>query len=108
MNAIYRPFAFVFPLCLGVGCTAATAQEAAAEGGRKLTVSANATVFADPDAAVITFHVAATEPKGREAREAADKRVNAIKEAITGLGLQSFTVEILTLPLTLLLPPYPS
>jgi uncharacterized protein YggE len=101
MNAIYRPFAFVFPLCL-VACTAYAAQEAAAEGSRKLTVSANATVFADPDAAVITFHVAATEPKGKEAREAADKRANAIKEAITGLGLKSVTVEIVPLPLTLL------
>jgi uncharacterized protein YggE len=102
MNVLLRLFALILLLGLLLGCTQATAQEPAAEGGRKLTVSANATVLADPDAAVITFAVSATGGKGKEAREAADKRASAIKDGIDGLGLKNVMVEVVPLPLSLL------
>lgn len=107
MNALFRLLTVAPLLGLVLSGRPAAAQERAPEGGRKLTVSSNATILADPDAAVITFAATATGPTTREAREGADKRIKAIKDGITNLKLTGLTIEVVPTPLNLLVAAVP-
>jgi uncharacterized protein YggE len=95
-------------LGLLLGSASPAAPDAAATG-QKLTVSGSATVFADPDAAVLTFAVTTSDAKGKAARASAEKRVGNIKEGIAGLGFKNVTVEVVPVPLSLVVagPPNP-
>jgi uncharacterized protein YggE len=103
MSTASRLFTLTAFVGLVFGCGASSADEPAAEGGRKLTVSANAIVQAEPDSAMISFSLVYSGTKAKDAREAVDKRVNAIRDAVNALGLKNVSLEIVPVPLNVMI-----
>src|SRR5262245_45389248 len=83
-----------------LGSTLALADEPAKAEGRKVSVSATASIEADPDTAVLTFVVTSTGTLGKDARESANKRAQTITEGIAKMDIKSISVNVVPVPLS--------
>lgn len=79
----------------------ALADEPAKNEGRKVVVSGSATVNVKPDAARVTFVINTTEAADKSAREANEKHIKTVKEALNGVALDKVAMEINLLPTTI-------
>jgi uncharacterized protein YggE len=68
--------------------------------GRKVIASAAATAYVKPDSARLTFVVTTTEAGDKSAREANEKHLKTLKDALAALDLGKTEVEVNALPTT--------
>jgi uncharacterized protein YggE len=93
---------------LVLGTVFALGAEPAKNEGPKVVVTGNATVNVKPDAARVTFVITTSEAADKSAREANDKHVKTVKDALAGVALDKVEMEINVLPTTittLMVPP---
>lgn len=104
MTTAIRHGAGSFLICLTAVVMPAAAQQPEKEPGKpgppRVVATASATAYVPPDAARLTFVVTATEEPGKSAREANDKQVKKVKDAIAALSLGMATVDVHVLPST--------
>jgi hypothetical protein len=81
-----------------LGAIPAPGQEAVKNERRKVVVHANSTVYFKPDGARLVFVVSSTEPTGKNAREANDKQVKDLQNALAAVPLKKGTIEVHVLP----------
>jgi uncharacterized protein YggE len=93
---------------LVLGTVIALGTEPAKNEGPKVVATGMATVNVKPDAARVTFVITTTEAADKSAREANDKHVKTVKDALAGVALDKVEMEISVLPTTittLMVPP---
>jgi len=73
-------------------------EEAAKGEGRKVVASATATNYVRPDSARLSFVVTTTEPTDKSAREANEKQVKKIQDALAALPLGKVDADVHVLP----------
>jgi uncharacterized protein YggE len=78
----------------------ALGDEPAKGEGRKVIASATATAYVKPDSARLTFVVTTTEAGDKSAREANEKHLKTLKDALAALDLGNTEVEVSALPTT--------
>lgn len=91
-----------------LGVVPAMGQQATKPEGRKVMATCTATTQVKPDAARVTFVITTTEPADKTVREAHEKHVKAVKDALASLALDKVETEIHILPTaftTLVVPP---
>jgi uncharacterized protein YggE len=79
----------------------AAADEPAKAEGRKVIVTGSATANVKPDAARVTFVITTTETPEKSARDANDKHVKTVKDALGGVALDKVEMEVNVLPTTI-------
>jgi uncharacterized protein YggE len=78
----------------------AHAQDSIKSEDRKVTATATATTFVRPDSARLTFVIATAEAADKSAREANEKQVKKVKDALKAVTLGKLDVEVSVLPTT--------
>src|SRR5262245_23077687 len=78
----------------------AAADEPAKGEGRKVIASASATAYVKPDSARLTFVVNTTEAGDKSAREANEKHLKTLKDALAAVDVGKAEVEVNVLPTT--------
>ena len=87
--------AVVVLLCwVVVGALPALGKEPVANGARKVVATATATVQIKPDAARISFSVTSTEVTEKSVREAIEKKIKKMKEALAAVKLNKSDVNV--------------
>jgi len=76
-----------------VWATPAIGKELAKENGRQVVASANATVYVKPDGALLTFAISTNEVTGKSVREANEKQVKKVKDALSAVHLNKVDVK---------------
>jgi uncharacterized protein YggE len=86
-------------LCwLAIGILPGFGEESAKNKVRKVTATATATAHVKPDSARISFIVTTDETTPKGAREAHDKQIKKIKEALAAVPLKKVEVEVEVVP----------
>jgi uncharacterized protein YggE len=98
MNLSARRIITVALAAFALGAIPAPGQEALKNEGRKVVVNANSTVYVKPDGARLVFVVTSTEPAGKNAREAHDKQVKDLQDALAAVPLKKGTIDVHVLP----------
>jgi uncharacterized protein YggE len=93
-----RNAALVILCWLVVGVVPGRGAESAKNKARKVTATATATAHVKPDSARISFAVTTDETTAKSAREAHDKQVKKIKEALAALPLKKMAIEVEVVP----------
>jgi uncharacterized protein YggE len=91
-----------------LGILPAAGQERVKNEGRKVVIDAPATAYLKPEGARLIFVVTSTEMAGKSAREANDKQVKIVQDALAAVPLKKDAVEVRVLPAsmnTLVYPP---
>ena len=78
----------------------ALGDEPAKAEGRKVIASASATAYVKPDAARLTFIVSTTEAGDKSARDANEKHLKTLKDALAAADVGKAEVEVNVLPTT--------
>jgi uncharacterized protein YggE len=86
---------------LVVGSAFAVGEEPAKHDGRKVVATGTATAHVKPDAARVTFVITTTETADKSAREANDKHVKTVKDALAAVALDKVEMEVNVLPTTI-------
>jgi uncharacterized protein YggE len=98
MFSAARAFAVVLVVDLAFAAAPARGDEPAKPEGRKVIASAAATAYVKPDSARLTFVVSTTEAGDKSAREANEKHLKTLKDALAALDLGKVEVEVNVLP----------
>ncbi len=98
MDLSARRIVTVTLAAFALGAIPAPGQEALKNEGRKVVVNATSTAYVKPDGARLVFVVTSTEPTGRNAREANDRQVKALQDALAAVPLKKGTIEVHVLP----------
>jgi uncharacterized protein YggE len=89
-----RDAALVLLCWFMVGALPAFGKEPAANGARKVVATATATVQIKPDAARISFSVTSTEVTEKSVRDAIEKKIKKMKEALAAVKLNKADVKV--------------
>jgi uncharacterized protein YggE len=88
----------VFFCSLLLSTTSLRGQEPAKGEGRKVVASATATTYVEPDGARLIFYVTTTESVDKSAREANDKQIKKVRDALAAIPMDKRHMEIRVLP----------
>jgi uncharacterized protein YggE len=88
----------IVTICLFAAATPSPGEEPAKSQGRKVIASATVTTYIKPDGARLTFFVTTTETADKSAREANEKQVKKVRDALAALPLDKRYTDVNALP----------
>ncbi|MFL5338987.1 MAG: SIMPL domain-containing protein [Gemmataceae bacterium] len=101
MNISTGRVVLIVLLTLAAGSTSAAGEAPTRKEPRKVIATAAATTRVKPDTAFLHFVVNTSEVPGKSAREANDRQVKTLREALAGLPLKSVALDIQVMPTAL-------